>query len=399
MFPSLPPQDPSREHGITDSVPVALHPADAPNTLRHPVPTPRPDARASAPAAPAPSDADDAPAPPAPPAPSPAGRSTGVDTPNVGGGGALGGATPSTTGPSVGASAAAHSFPPNATPLPSRIADLVQDYIPTLQVLRDRDHGIKFLKPSKKGKNKDLYHRYSAATTTRQYFDLGGSAADWRYDLKHKYVTFTDPDLRRRAGELLSLRTLSEDALLSVFSAGTSSASVTPVSGGEGEPSLSDRAAQALNYICYFQPDRVLSKLNKWLVDPGVHDTLAANRIAQFESLFHMSPEEMEEHSAHEQASKNLFGNTMNLDDEIEELLMFYCLHDDDCDDIDPHLYEMHVNDDDGVPLATPKMLRVDAQQLVCLCRTQASSGIHQSRIKGALRTSTTRHICYLSQR
>jgi hypothetical protein len=102
-------------------------------------------------------------------------------------------------------------------------------------------------------------------------------------------------------------------------------------------------------------------------VDPGVHDALAANRIAQFESLFHMSPEEMDEHSAHKQASKNLFGNTMDLDDEIEELLMFHCLHDDDCDGIDLHLYEMHVNDDDGVPLATPKMLRIDAQQLSCL--------------------------------
>ena len=150
----------------------------------------------------------------------PTGRSTGVNTPDVGGGGALGGGTPDTTGPSGGASAAAHSFPPNATPLPSRIADLVQDYIPTPQVLRDRDHGIKFLKPSKTGKNKDKFHRYSAATTTRQYFDLGDSAADWRYDLKHKYATFTDPDLHRRAGELLSLRVLSEGALLSVFSAG-----------------------------------------------------------------------------------------------------------------------------------------------------------------------------------
>ena len=46
---------------------------------------------------------------------------------------------------------------------------------------------------------------------------------------------------------------------------------------------------------------------------------------------------------------------------------MFHCLHDGDCDDIDLHLYEMHVNDDGGVPLATPKMLRVDAQQLACL--------------------------------
>ena len=68
----------------------------------------------------------------------------------------------------------------------------------------------------------------------------------------------------------------------------------------------------------------MLPKLNKWLVDPGVHDALAANSIAQFESLFHMSPEEMDEHPAHEKAPKPLFGNTMDLDDEIEELLMFH---------------------------------------------------------------------------
>ena len=148
MFPSLPPQDPSREHVISDSVPVTLQPADASNTLRHPVSAPRPNASADVAAAPAPSDADDAPAPPAPPTPSPTGRSTGVDAPNVGGGSALGGAASNTAGPSGGASAAAHSFPPNATPLPSRVADLVQDYIPAPQVVRDRDHGIKFLKPS-----------------------------------------------------------------------------------------------------------------------------------------------------------------------------------------------------------------------------------------------------------
>ena len=46
---------------------------------------------------------------------------------------------------------------------------------------------------------------------------------------------------------------------------------------------------------------------------------------------------------------------------------MFHCLHDDDFENIDLHLYGTHVNDDDGVPLATPKMLRADAQQLVCL--------------------------------
>ena len=98
-------------------------------------------------------------------------------------------------------------------------------------------------------------------------------------------------------------------------------------------------------------------------MDPGVHDASAANRTAQFESLFHMSSEEMDEHSAHQQAPKTLFGNTMEFEVKIEKLLMFHCLHDDDCHDIDLHLYEMHVNDDDGVPLATAKMLRVDAQQ------------------------------------
>ena len=70
----------------------------------------------------------------------------------------------------------------------------------------------------------------------------------------------------------------------------------------------------------------------------------------------------MDEHLAHQQAPEKRFGNTIDLDAEIEELLIFHCLHDDDCDDIDPHLYEMHVNDDDGVPLATSKMLRVNAQ-------------------------------------
>ena len=37
MFPSLPPHDPSREHAITDSVPVTLNPAEAPSITRHPV--------------------------------------------------------------------------------------------------------------------------------------------------------------------------------------------------------------------------------------------------------------------------------------------------------------------------------------------------------------------------
>ena len=37
MFPPLPPHDPSREHVITDSVPVMLRPAEAPSITRHPV--------------------------------------------------------------------------------------------------------------------------------------------------------------------------------------------------------------------------------------------------------------------------------------------------------------------------------------------------------------------------
>ena len=102
-------------------------------------------------------------------------------------------------------------------------------------------------------------------------------------------------------------------------------------------------------------------------MDPGVHDTFASNRIAQFDSLFHMSPEEMDNHSTPEQTPENLFGDTTDFDREIEELLMFHCLHDGDCENIDLHLYEMHVNDDEVMPLATPKMLRVDAQQLIFL--------------------------------
>ena len=38
MFPSLPPHDPSREHVITNSVPVALHPAEAPSITQRATP-------------------------------------------------------------------------------------------------------------------------------------------------------------------------------------------------------------------------------------------------------------------------------------------------------------------------------------------------------------------------
>ena len=156
------------------------------------------------------------------------------------------------------------------------------DYVPSPQVLKNQDLGITFLKPAKLGKTADAFKKYSAATTTREYFSLGGTAADWRYDLKHKYVTFVDPDMRRRATELVAVRVLSEDSLLTIFSGGTSDASPTPVSGGDGELSLSDLASQALHYIYYFQPDHVVSKINSWLVDPGVHDAFANSRISQF---------------------------------------------------------------------------------------------------------------------
>ena len=45
---------------------------------------------------------------------------------------------------------------------------------------------------------------------------------------------------------------------------------------------------------------------------------------------------------------------------------MFNCLHG-NYHDIDLHLCELHLNGDDGVQLATPKMLKVDEQQLICL--------------------------------
>ena len=37
MSPSLPPHDPSREHVITDSVPVTLRPTESPSITQHPV--------------------------------------------------------------------------------------------------------------------------------------------------------------------------------------------------------------------------------------------------------------------------------------------------------------------------------------------------------------------------
>ena len=79
-----------------------------------------------------------------------------------------------------------------------------------------------------------------------------------------------------------------------------------------------------------------------------------------------MSPEEMSETATQSNAAEQLFGNTTGYDEEIEDLLMFNCLHG-DYHDIDLHLYELHLNGSDGVQLATPKMRKVDEQQLICL--------------------------------
>ena len=139
----------------------------------------------------------------------------------------------------------------------------------------------------------------------------------------------------------------------------------TPVSGGD-KPSWSRIATQALHYIYYFAPEQLTTKLSKWLEDPGVQGSYYKNQVRYFESLFHMSPDEMSEAANPSNAAEQLFGNTTDYDEEIEEMLMFNCPHG-DYHDIDLHLYELHLNGDDGAQLATPKMLKVDEQQLICL--------------------------------
>ena len=79
-----------------------------------------------------------------------------------------------------------------------------------------------------------------------------------------------------------------------------------------------------------------------------------------------MPPDEMSEAANPSNAAKQQFGNTTDYAEEIEEMLMFNCLHG-DYHDIDLHLYELHLNGDDGAQLATPQMLKVDEQQLICL--------------------------------
>ena len=236
---------------------------------------------------------------------------------------------------------------------------MMSDYVPHPGVLRGQDYGIEFLRSSKTGqRNEAKYAKYSKANTTRQYFALGGSAADWRYDLHHRYVRFTDADLQQRTNSLLELRTLPDDSLVKVFrmldAEGVSVNSLpldTPVSGGDN-PSWSRIASQALHYVSYFAPEQVTAKLSKWMEDPGVQNSYYKKQVRDFESLFHMSPEEMSETATPSNAAEQLFGNTTDYDEEIEEMLMFNCLHG-DYQDIDLPLYELHLNGDDGAQLAT----------------------------------------------
>ena len=101
-------------------------------------------------------------------------------------------------------------------------------------------------------------------------------------------------------------------------------------------------------------------------MDPGVQESYHKKQVRDFESLFHMTPTEMSETATPWNAAEQLFGNTTDYDEEIKDLLMFNCLHG-DYYDIDLHLYELQLNGNDGVQLATPKMLKVDEQQLICL--------------------------------
>ena len=315
MFPSLPPHDPSRAHVITDSVPVALQPAEAPSITRRPVVPPptraqvgpvsrlvdlghQAAAAAASPARPRPSSG----------ASTPGDRSVAPVVP-----------APNTAGPASGTSSTHAASGASATP--TRIADISQDYVPHPGVLCGQDYGITFLRSSKAGQhNEEKYAKYSKAATTRQYFDLGGSAADWRYDLQHRYVHFADTDLQQRTNSLLELRTLSDDSLVNGFrmldADGVSLNSLpldTPVSGGD-KPSWSRIASQALHYVYYFAPEQPTTKLSKWLEDPSVQDSYYKKQLRDFESLLHMSPDEMSETATLSNAAEQLFGNTTDYD-------------------------------------------------------------------------------------
>ena len=78
----------------------------------------------------------------------------------------------------------------------------------------------------------------------------------------------------------------------------------------------------------------------------------------------------MSETATPSNAAEQLFGNTTDCGEEIEDLLMFNCLHG-DYHDIDLHLYELQLNGSDDVQLATSEMLKVDEQQFICLRRVE----------------------------
>ena len=80
-----------------------------------------------------------------------------------------------------------------------------------------------------------------------------------------------------------------------------------------------------------------------------------------------MTPTEMSETATPSNEAEQLFGNTTDYDEEIEDLLMPNRLHG-DYHDIDLHLYELQLNDNDSVQLATPKVLKVDEQLSISTC-------------------------------
>ena len=72
--------------------------------------------------------------------------------------------------------------------------------LPPPAILRHKDLRIMF----RAGKTKDpvknpYWDKYSKATTTREFFDFGGTAADWRYDLQHGHVWFVDEHMQQLA--------------------------------------------------------------------------------------------------------------------------------------------------------------------------------------------------------
>ena len=72
--------------------------------------------------------------------------------------------------------------------------------LPPPNILRHSDFGIAFRADKHKDPTKNpKWSSYRTATTTRQYFELGGTAADWRYDLRQGTVWFVDDSLQALA--------------------------------------------------------------------------------------------------------------------------------------------------------------------------------------------------------